>query len=363
MDELKQEPGIEVPMEDEGDTGSSLLEPDAMPAPFIRDPDEPGDLRSYGFSLEPLLQTQEKGSPPGSSNPPTGCKVSHPEMLGDGNCDGGDYNTELCNYDGGDCCAADCRNAMHECGMSGYQCAGQRQGVRILSEFKCAKSKAKEFTDYYETLRDQLTVGSAMVSQSQCSHLTQEEHNNVAQAFNLGVELGYYAKTQSAAAQKGGPELYIQCKLFETEVGGDWFGTLITHELGHSAGYSHPKFKKQTFYSECEDIGSDYCQGHCMEWTRACENHGVFGSESCGFAGFGCKTMCVHSDYCFSLPERLTECFGYQKVHSRAESLTKRTGAIVESVFGFNPFSWFGGSWKPSLWLSFCLTWLIFTNS
>lgn len=253
---------------------------------------------------------------------------------------------------------------MHQCGVGGYQCAGDREGVRVLAEFKCSSSKTTVFKTYYEQLRDALTIGDAMLSTKQCSHLTQEEHNNVAQAMNLGAELGYYAKTASAAAQKGGPELYIQCGLWNEQIGGEWFGTLLTHEMGHMAGYSHPKFDVQTYYSECENIGSTYCHGHCMEWTRACENHGVFGSEHCGFAGFGCKTKCVHSDYCYSLPERLTECWGYQKVHSRAESLQDRVGGVFESTVGFNPLGFlFGGTWKPSLWLPLGVMWLVLSTN
>jgi len=279
---------------------------------------------SSGVSLQPLLDTSDI-KPAGATNPPAGCNVMHPEMLGDGNCDGGSYNTALCNWDGGDCCDTDCRPALHRCGVGGYQCLGSRKGVRVLSSFKCNKGKVKEFTEFFDTLRDKLTLGNAMQSTAQCSHLTQEEHHNVAQAFNLGIELGYYSKTQSAAAQAGGPEFYINCKVWDEKMGTDWFGTLVTHELRHASGYRHPKFKKQVYTSQCENIGSSYCAGHCMEWTRACENHAIFGSETCGFAGFGCKTRCVHSDYCFSLPERLTECFGYQKVHSRAESVEERT--------------------------------------
>lgn len=321
--------------------------------------------RHSGVKLSNLLEAEERrasaaGVPPGLTNPPTGCRVSHPEMLGDGNCDGGTYNTAACNWDGGDCCDADCRPAMHRCGVGGYQCSGQRVGVRANSQFQCSRDKVPQFTDYFDTLRDKLTLGESMISTSQCNHLTQEEHNNVAQGFNIGVELGYYAKTRSAAAQTGGPELYIDCGLWNDQMGNDWFGTLITHELGHSSGYSHPNFKQQTYKSECENIGSTYCHGHCMEWTEACQNHGIFGSETCGFAGFGCKTGCVHSDYCFSLPERITECFGYQKVHSRSETLQQRVTGVAENVLGFNPFSWipgFGGTSRPALTLAFAAAW------
>eukprot|EP00979_Chaetoceros_neogracilis_P011465 scaffold2835_cov280-Chaetoceros_neogracile.AAC.7 len=31
------------------------------------------------------------------------CNVSSPSFIGDGNCDGGDYNTAACGFDGGDC--------------------------------------------------------------------------------------------------------------------------------------------------------------------------------------------------------------------------------------------------------------------
>jgi len=36
------------------------------------------------------------------------CTVDYPSWLADGYCDGADHNTELCNWDGGDCCATTC---------------------------------------------------------------------------------------------------------------------------------------------------------------------------------------------------------------------------------------------------------------
>ena len=31
------------------------------------------------------------------------CKVTYPSFIGDGHCEGGEYNTEECGFDGGDC--------------------------------------------------------------------------------------------------------------------------------------------------------------------------------------------------------------------------------------------------------------------
>jgi hypothetical protein len=300
------------------------------------------DMRGHGFVLDPLLERREGKDPPGTNNAPPNCEVSNPEMLGDGNCDGGAYNTESCNYDGGDCCDSDCRPALHHCGMGGYACQGTRVGVAYDGDFKCDTGKLEQFKTIFETMRDELTLGNARQETNQCDHLTKEEHNNVVQAFNSGVLLGYYADVVQASAVRGGPNLYVNCKLWDEDMNSnpEWFGSLVSHEMGHAAGYSHPKFSGQTYESECENIGSDYCHGHCMEWTSACENHMVFGSESCGFAGFGCKTTCVHSDYCFSLPERVTECLNYMKVHSRADqTFWEKTGNTVSCWFGFDCYA------------------------
>jgi hypothetical protein len=318
----------------------------------FRDDHDP--LRNLGITLEPLLETNGRSvsRAPGDINAPDGCEVADPQMLGDGNCDGGAYNTEACNFDGGDCCAATCRPALHQCGANGYQCVGTRKGVTVDPNFQCNEAKVKQFTDYFEKLRDELTIGSSMHTTAKCSHLTKEEHSNAAQAFNMGVRLDFYASVKSASAVRGGPILYIQCELWEKQMGNEWFGSLIAHEIGHSAGYSHPKFKTQTYVSECEDIGSSYCTGHCMEWKSACTNHVVFGSKPCGFAGCGCKTTCVHSDYCFSLPERMTECLGYQKVHSRLDDNAgvAKSKNIVASTFGtVLGFFGIGGSCQPSV--------------
>ena len=53
--------------------------------------------------------TTEWFDAPGSACLPAGratCNVTYPEWVGDGQCDGGEYNTVGCDYDGGDCCQA-----------------------------------------------------------------------------------------------------------------------------------------------------------------------------------------------------------------------------------------------------------------
>ena len=54
--------------------------------------------------------------------PGTDCQVTHPEYIGDGYCDGDEFNTEECGYDGGDCCADTCEDARYDCGDNGYEC-------------------------------------------------------------------------------------------------------------------------------------------------------------------------------------------------------------------------------------------------
>ncbi|CAM9818929.1 unnamed protein product [Scytosiphon promiscuus] len=53
------------------------------------------------------------------------CIVLSPDWVGDGWCDDfGNYNTEACGYDGGDCCECDCSNATYDCGTQApYACA------------------------------------------------------------------------------------------------------------------------------------------------------------------------------------------------------------------------------------------------
>jgi hypothetical protein len=60
---------------------------------------------------------------------PDGCTVEIPAFVGDHVCDSGaPYNTQLCNYDNGDCCEASCLatastpDAIARCGSQGYTC-------------------------------------------------------------------------------------------------------------------------------------------------------------------------------------------------------------------------------------------------
>ena len=71
---------------------------------------------------EPTDPSQGAGSGTPSDDAST-CNVARPEWVGDGYCDGEDYNTEGCAYDGGDCCEATCQDADYTCGVNGYQCA------------------------------------------------------------------------------------------------------------------------------------------------------------------------------------------------------------------------------------------------
>jgi len=50
----------------------------------------------------------------------SGCKVSEGCWIGDGWCDIEEHNSDLCNYDGGDCCRATCEG--NNCGSFGYFC-------------------------------------------------------------------------------------------------------------------------------------------------------------------------------------------------------------------------------------------------
>lgn len=54
---------------------------------------------------------------------PSECLVTDPSYLGDGYCDtDGDYNTEACDWDGGDCCIETCITDIFTCGLNGFQC-------------------------------------------------------------------------------------------------------------------------------------------------------------------------------------------------------------------------------------------------
>jgi len=56
------------------------------------------------------------------------CHVDDSSWIGDGYCDkNGGYNTNACNYDGGDCCPNRCyRSDTYECGVNGYNCLDPR---------------------------------------------------------------------------------------------------------------------------------------------------------------------------------------------------------------------------------------------
>eukprot|EP00808_Paulinella_micropora_P006370 g63008.t1 len=75
-------------------------------------------------------------STPAPTSPPTGgCTASNPSWVGDGWCDGSDYNNAACNWDGGDCCASTCTPGRT------YQC-GANAAFNCLAPVPCVDSPA-----------------------------------------------------------------------------------------------------------------------------------------------------------------------------------------------------------------------------
>ena len=52
-----------------------------------------------------------------------GCNVPHPNYIGDAFCDGGEYNTLACGWDGGDCCESTCTDTLYKkCSFTKFNC-------------------------------------------------------------------------------------------------------------------------------------------------------------------------------------------------------------------------------------------------
>jgi hypothetical protein len=92
----------------------------------------------YECGVEAPFNCQDPSEPtsaPVPTQPPLediypNCVVENPEWVGDGWCDSdGDYNTEACGYDGGDCCETTCvSNGEIECGVNApYVCVDPSQ--------------------------------------------------------------------------------------------------------------------------------------------------------------------------------------------------------------------------------------------
>ena len=52
-----------------------------------------------------------------------GCDVPHPNYIGDAFCDGGEYNSLACGWDGGDCCESTCVDTPYKkCSFTKFNC-------------------------------------------------------------------------------------------------------------------------------------------------------------------------------------------------------------------------------------------------
>jgi hypothetical protein len=307
---------------------------------------------SIGLIMEGFLSNISKQHPGngGINSPSAECAVENKEYLGDGYCDGGDYNTAECNWDGGDCCEHTCRANNQGCPLDKMDCIGENEIVRVDNSFPCDMAKMDEFKRLFKGWHDALTDVNGQSTRDKClqKDISADEHNHVIQAFNMGIVMQKgTAEMRSAQAKLGGPSVAIACELWSKQMGNGWFGTLITHEMGHVAGYSHPDWgPNMTFESQCLSPQSQMCPaGSCIEWIGACETHLNHGSTPCGDYNLGCKTTCVRGEYCNTLPEKITECFGYQKVHSRGESTSELGGDLLSNVgdqAGSKMCEWFG---------------------
>lgn len=81
---------------------------------------------SYVFAKDSAAITSDTKS----TTVPAGCNVPHPNWIGDGYCDSyGNYNTEACAWDGGDCCPSTCSNtAPYPCGSNAWDCVDPNGG-------------------------------------------------------------------------------------------------------------------------------------------------------------------------------------------------------------------------------------------
>lgn len=98
-------------------------------------PDKPLPPGSASSALE--ADSTGSGSAPAAAAVPgyPDCDVVVPGWVGDGWCDGayGNYNTEACGYDGGDCCECDCDDdALYDCGIAGYDCRDPSSSCALL---------------------------------------------------------------------------------------------------------------------------------------------------------------------------------------------------------------------------------------
>ena len=66
--------------------------------------------------------SESSDNPDTQPGPDDACVVADASYIGDGYCDGDDYNTEACGYDGGDCCETTCVDGEYGCGTNEFVC-------------------------------------------------------------------------------------------------------------------------------------------------------------------------------------------------------------------------------------------------
>mgnify|MGYP000748627999 CR=1 FL=1 len=86
----------------------------------------------------------------------TGCSVVSASFLGDGYCDiGGGYNTDACDWDGGDCCESTCEDSVtFECGYQ-YACVNPSASDYVGD---CRATCFGETCDYWVAAQVRLIV-------------------------------------------------------------------------------------------------------------------------------------------------------------------------------------------------------------
>jgi hypothetical protein len=116
-------------------SGSPVTAPAAAPVAA------PAAAPTVALSSPPVNPPTPEHSATPTATVPDGCDVPNDHYLGDGWCDktewGGNYNTEACGFDGGDCCESTCQGNF--CGRFGYECNTALPTVKptVAPSFNC----------------------------------------------------------------------------------------------------------------------------------------------------------------------------------------------------------------------------------
>ena len=245
------------------------------------------------------------------------CVVSDPSLIGNGQCDFGNYNTATCDYDGGDCdklnqfpnckardptrigdgrCDMDdvCKDEFYneDCGWDGGDCSAPNYPNCISTDWHKAPKDHLQ-NDVCDSIFNTEQCGfdggdCAFINEKACPNCDMRSYHESKSGHVTFVCDNYYLNTEECLYLNTLLEQYPDC---QSALGDLSFSFLV--RLGNKKCENRLNIEECGFdHGDCDDFNSNYPQcdagGFPIDWLNNTACHSQFNTKECKFDGGDC---------------------------------------------------------------------------